>query len=144
MGELKIVLTRIMILDDKDRFLKKEGEIHFNVRVVIDGDEEAPSFLRVPRAGHFKVSDQPGKNVIALEIPVYKGPAVRALRLEVQAVEEDLILDDYFAKYSRSFEGDPAGWAGDYGPQDSEAEVPEALDDWRLWYRIDFLPSASS
>ncbi len=124
-------------LDESHRVYQEQGLEAYSSYQVEREDE--PLYLRLPRAGHFKVSDRPGENVIDLEIPVFKGPVVKTLRLDVQAVEEDLIVDDYFAKYSRIFAGDPASWVGDYGPEDAEQDCPEALDDWRLWYRIDVL-----
>jgi hypothetical protein len=85
----------------------------------------------------YKVSDKPGRNVLALEAEVFRGYAEQALWIEVVAAELDRFdPDDLLGKYTRVLSGPTDTWFGRYGPGNQVVD-PEDMIDWRIWYCVE-------
>lgn len=129
---LRVVLERIEIRDDRDLF--SEGELVFEARV--QADDGSPARTRLPATGHWRASDEPGKNVIVVEQEVFRGEAGKALVVQLDGVELDWInADDPLGTYTRRFGGSPAGWLGRHRAGDETLDG-EDTGLWRLTYRV--------
>ena len=135
---IRIVLEKVQVLDDRDPWIFGRGEFSFTAAVEVEGDP-ARRRLRIPHLGVLKVSDLPGKNVVELDAAVFEGlvPAGRRVTLAIHATEHDMLTeDDESTRYRRTFTGEPGSWVGSYTPDDAPPD-PEAMVDWRVWYRIE-------
>lgn len=138
--DVRIVIEQFEVLDDSDPWLLGPGEVAFTVEVTPDREDDRPSTTRFPTHGTYQMT--PG--VQTVNQTVYDGqlPTESGLTIRCTGVESDLIDDDEFVRYDRHFAGEPAEWAGTYGPDD-EPDDPEARCDWRLWYSIEVEPTGA-
>jgi len=135
--DVRIVLDAFEVTDAKDPWWLGPGEIGFRVEVDPGTPDGAPTSSRLPSTGLYRMAE--GKQSVCRE--VYDGslPADAELTVRCTGFEDDLLGDDEFVRYERRFTGDPQEWAGEYGPDD-EPDDPEAMADWRVWYRIEVDP----
>lgn len=131
---VRVLLKWVQVLDDQDPAWKGAGEFRFFVRVTGDGVVRE---RWVPEAGVLEISDDPRRNRVRLDLPIFEGVVRERLEIELAGVELDVgDAHDALPGYRRVFTGPPAGWLGSYGPGDEEEE-PEDLGAWRVWYRIE-------
>lgn len=138
--DVRIVIDRFEVTDDRDPWWLGPGEISFRAEVVPDGDETRAATARLPSHGTFRMTE--GTQVVCREVYNARLPADADLTLRCTGVDSDLLDDDEFVRYERRFTGSPTEWAGEYGPDD-EPDDPEALADWRIWYTIEVAPVES-
>lgn len=135
--KIRVTLRQVQILDRKEPFFKRFGEIRFRARVSTrdNGGQTVETFI--PEEGVYRITDQPGHNILPMNIPIFEGFVEDHLEVELTAVERDtLSRDDKFNEYRRVHTGPPETWIGRFGPGDEEVE-PEDVGDWRVWYRIE-------
>ncbi len=134
---LRVVLDRIQILDDQDPWLKGQGEFRFRSRAQTRNNGGSIQEHSLPRSGQLAISDEPGRNIVRVDMLIFEGFVEDHLAIEVTGVELDRFdPDDDLCRYRRVFRGSPETFLGSYGPADETAES-EDLGDWRLWYRIE-------
>ena len=133
--DLRVVLEKIEVLDDRD--LLGKGEVWFEARVRTSLGGGTESSRRLPERGHFSVSDKPGCNVVDLGVEIFCGKASGELVVQIRGGELDwLTRDDPLGTYTRRFEGAPAKWLGRYQPDDEPLDS-EDVGLWRVTYRIE-------
>jgi hypothetical protein len=134
---VRVVIERIQILNTLEPWFKGQGEFVFTARVRTRNLGEVDRRTRLPESGFYAASDQPGQDMIEVNTVVFDDLAVDEIGIEVSGLELDTFdPDDEVGCYRRAFRGDPASWAGAYGPAD-DAIDPEDMENWRLWYRIE-------
>lgn len=135
--QVKVVIDKIRILDDKDPCFKGKGELTFTTVVVPDHDTDKKQVTHLPKTGVYHVGDKPGKNDLELGVTVFQGVVKnKSLSISISGKEIDLFdPDDELARYHRDFTGDPADWYGKYYPGDEYLDA-EDVGDWAIWYRI--------
>lgn len=140
--QVRIVLERILVKDDKEPWFMSPGELSFSSAVRLIGLPRGVYVCRVPDKGVIKLADREAKD---LDVVIYEGILQEgmALQLQLSGTEVDALFgikfnEDKLARYSRTFRGDIASWKGSYAPGD-EARDPEDLDDWQVWYDIDVI-----
>lgn len=141
-SRIRVVLDRVRILKDHDRWLKGRGELSFMACVSFSNDPHRRHFRRIPEQGVMKISDRPGQNEVVLDVTLFDGFVAEkdSMTIEIQPTERDTFTrDDRLVMYSRTFNPMPESWPGAYTPED-EAADPERLTDWALSYRIFSLP----
>lgn len=139
---IRVVLEKVVVLDDKDPCLKGPGEFAFNACIAFDDDPCRRHFRRLPHCGHYTISDRPGRNEQVVDQCIFEGFVAEAdrMRLSILPVEQDLIdPDDPLIRFKRIFNGPPETWVGGYGPDDEGVGDPEAVGDWQVWYRVESL-----
>ena len=145
---IRIVLEKVQILDDKDPCIKGRGEFVFDGWVALNNQRNRRYRVRVPERGHIKISDRPGRNIVELDRVIFEGyvGVNDDLALILMPEEQDLFShDDRLVRYQRRFHSPPESWVGSYAPGDEPAgSDPEAMTDWRVWYRIESLPLSFS
>lgn len=141
-SRIRVVLEKVKILDDKEPWFKGAGDFKFFTRVAFNNDECRASYKKIPLSGALKISDKPGKNEMDLNVCIYEGYAAETdkLSFDILPIEKDTFdADDNLTLYSRSFNGAPETWVGNYKPGDESGD-PESKKDWQVWYRIESLP----
>jgi hypothetical protein len=136
---VKVTLRWIQILDNLEPAWKERGEFRFTSRVTADGKLAETKF---PKEGYYEISDHPAWNKLNLERVIYEGPVENSLVVELLGEEIDLLsANDHLDTYHREFAGDPASYAGHYGPGEFEADIdpndPENMSNWRVSYLIE-------
>ena len=135
--KLRVTLRRIQILDNKEPFFDRFGEIRLRARVSTEDYDGSAAVTELPETGVYRISDHPGKNIVTLNEPIFEGWVASHLEVELTATEVDrLSKDDPFRPYRRVHSGDASCMIGDFGPSD-EGVDPEDVGDWRVWYEID-------
>lgn len=135
--KVRVVIERIQLLDDREPWFKGKAELKFRVRVHTSSNGGITKEVALPKAGVYRVSAKPGRNVLELEAEVFDGYAAGELWIEVVAAEKDKFdPDDLLGKYTRVLSGPTDGWFARYGPGDQVVE-PEDMISWRIWYRVE-------
>jgi len=144
-SRIRVTLEKVQILDDKEPWFKGRGDFVFRSTVDFNQDAGRRHQVRMPERGVVKISDKPGRNVRELDVCVFDGYLTDADRMtfSVQPVEQDwLDPDDKLTRFRRAFDGPPESWVGRYGPGDEAPGADsESLPDWKVWYRIESLPT---
>ncbi|HEX7313618.1 MAG TPA: S8 family serine peptidase [Pyrinomonadaceae bacterium] len=136
---VRITLKRIKVIDDQETWFPSPGEMVFDVVVAPNGDPDRATRRRIPDAGHIRLSDGESQelNTVVFDGYVEDGAT---LDFSMGGTEYDWLLfftkKDPLARYRRVFTGSASSWAKSYTPDD-EADDPEALDDWQLWYDVE-------
>ena len=134
---VRVIVERIQILNTLEPWFKGQGEFVFSARVRTRNLGGLGKDTRLPAAGFYAASGQPGQDVIEIETVVFDDLVIDELGIEISGMELDTFdPDDEVGRYRRAFRGDPLSWAGDYGPADDPID-PEDMDNWRVWYRIE-------
>ena len=134
---VRVVVERIQILNTLEPWFKGQGEFVFSAWVRSRDLGNADRQTRLPASGYYAASDQPGQDLIEIETVVFDDVVVDELGIEISGLELDTFdPDDEVGRYRRAFRGDPATWAGEYGPSDDPID-PEDMVNWRVWYRIE-------
>lgn len=134
---VRVVVERIQILNTLEPWFKGQGEFVFSARVRTRDLGEIVRHTRLPESGFYAASDQPGQDMIEIETVVFDDLVVDELGIEISGLELDTFdPSDEVGRYRRAFRGDPASWAGEYGPDDDPID-PEDMENWRVWYRIE-------
>ncbi|MGH2558693.1 MAG: hypothetical protein ACRDJH_06485, partial [Thermomicrobiales bacterium] len=134
--KVRVVLEGIQILDDRDAGAKDPGEFRFRGTVFTRNNGGLGERAIFPERGFYQISDQPRRNAVALDLPLFEGYVEDHLAVEVDGIELDGCVAERLCRYRRVFSGAPASWLGSYGPGDELIEA-EDLGGWRLWYRIE-------
>jgi hypothetical protein len=131
---IRVVLEEVLIIDDRDPFWKKAGEIDFHVLVRTEDNGGLEQRTRLPAHGHFKLRS--GER-LAVGETVFEGFAVDDLGIRIDAMERDTFdPDDNLGSYTRTFSCPAKTWLGRYVPGD-EAVDPEDVGHWQVSYRIE-------
>jgi len=132
--KIRVVLEKILIVDDQDPWWKGKGEIDFDVRVRTTDNGGVEKRTRIPNQGHYKIKS--GQTVVINRV-VFDGFVEKNLAVRIDAMERDTFdPDDNLGSYTRIFACETQSWLGSYGPSD-EAIDPEDVGNWQLWYRIE-------
>ncbi len=136
---IKVILTRIKVLDDKDGCLTGAGELAFDAIVAPNSNPNRAVRKRLPGRGYYALND--GDSVEPKEV-IFEGWVEQGATLDISigGNEFDWFLfwerKEHLARYRRILAGDIDRWEGDYLPDD-EINDPELLKDWALWYRVE-------
>ncbi len=136
---VKVTLNRIRTLTDKETWFPSPGEMVFDSVVVPNGEPNRLVRRRIPSQGILKLTDGECRdcNEVLFDGFVEEGAS---LDVSLGGTEYDWLLfftkKDKYCRYRRKFTGNIASWQGSYGPGD-EANDPESLHDWQLWYKIE-------
>jgi hypothetical protein len=133
---IRVTLERVQILDIKEPFFDRVGEVRLRARVSTRDHGGMTVETLAPPEGVLKVSATPGRNFIELDLPIFEGPVEEHLEVELTAVEVDPLGGDAFQPYRRVHLGEGGGLVGRFGPGDERLDTEE-LADWRVWYRIE-------
>jgi len=132
---VRVTLDRVQILDRKEPFFDRWGEVRLRARVSTRGGEETVVETTVPERGALRVAAS--GDVLELDRVLFEGRVGDRLEIELAAVEVDSFSpDDAFQTYRRVHLMGPEGLSGDFGPGDESIDAEE-LTDWRVWYRIE-------
>lgn len=133
-GALRVTLDRVQILDTKEPFFERHGEVRLRARIST-GPGGGVVETVIPERGTLRVS-APGE-ILQLDLVVFEGRVADTLQVELSAVEVDTFSrDDQFEPYRRVHRREAGGLTGAFGPGDERID-PEDLSDWRVWYRIE-------
>lgn len=91
---------------------------------------------RIPREGHFLISDDPSWNQRHLNEVIFEGEVDDHLEIEIAGEELDLVRNDQLPTYHRVFEGSPSSWIGAYRPGDEGSGDPERMKEWWIFLDI--------
>jgi hypothetical protein len=131
---IRVVLEKIRILDDRDPWLKGAGEIDFAVHVRTSDNGGQEQRTRLPAHGHFEIASSAS---LAINETVFEGFVVDDLGIRIDAMERDTLdPDDNLGSYTRTFSCPADTWLRRYGPGDEPIE-PEHVGYWQLFYRIE-------
>lgn len=133
-SHIRVVLEKVQLKDDHDRWLKGRGEMRFSACVSFSGDAHRKHLRRIPEEGVLKLGDRAGSNVLALGVTLFDGLVAEkdTMTIEIQPVERDTFTpDDLGTPYLRTFNPMPESWPGTF---------TEELEDWALTYRVLSLP----
>lgn len=135
--QVKVILHRIRVLDDKDPLFKGAGELVFKASVAPNGSPVRAVATRLPRRDNYVAKS--GQSIDINEV-IYEGPIEPDASLVVSITGEELDWpacfnnNDPLTRYLRRIPV-PAQTTH-YGPGD-EPNDPESLADWQLWYNIE-------
>jgi hypothetical protein len=133
---IKVILRKVQINDNLEPWWKDEGEFFFTVR--ISSRDKLLREIRLPKEGHYTITDHPSWNQRHLNEVVYEGPIEGYLEVEVRGEEIDTSSkNDHLTTYKRIFEGDPSSWVGYYRPGDEGSDDPERMKDWWVFLEIE-------
>lgn len=133
---IRVTLERVQILDIKEPFFDRVGEVRIRARVSTRDHGGMSVETVAPPEGVLRVSATPGRNFIELEVPIFEGPAEDHLEVELDAEEVDPLGGEAFQPYRRVHLRQTGGLVGHFGPGDDLLDTEE-LADWRVWYRIE-------
>jgi len=145
-GRIRVVLRWVQILDKMEPAWKEKGEFRFTARISSENRGGVIKELRFPEQGHYDISDHPAWNKVVLNRTLFEGELDDHLVVELNGEEIDtLSKNDQLDPYRREFRGNPASWAGWYGPGDDvppdqgNPADPENMSNWRICYVIEAL-----
>jgi hypothetical protein len=131
---IRVVLERILVVDDSDPKLKGAGEIDFDVLVRTDDNGGREEHTRLPAHGHFTIGS--GESLEIGEA-IFEGFVEDDLAVGIRAMERDTFdPDDNLGSYVRTFSCAVDDWIGAYGPGDERID-PEDVGHWQVFYRIE-------
>lgn len=131
---IRIVLERILIVDDNDPKLKGKGELDFEVLVRTEDNGGREERTRLPAQGHYSIASG---ELLEVGETVFEGFVEDDLAVLVLAMERDTFdHDDNLGSYVRTFACSADDWIGAYGPGDERID-PEDVGHWRVYYRIE-------
>ncbi len=138
---VRVTLRWVQILDNLEPFFKEKGEFVFRAKVWTDNHGGKVQETRVPRAGHYSISDHPRWNKLSkLDRVVFEGEVTDHLVVEFNGEELDQFsANDQLAPYRREFTGPIEGHAAVVQPGDEASADPENMENWRLGYEIEVL-----
>ena len=132
---VRVILRKLQINDDLEPFFDSEGEFRFTARVSTpDGTVQE---TRIPREGHFRITDHPSWNQRHLNEVLFEGVVDDHLEVEIAGEELDLVANDHLPTYRRVFDGPPAQWIGVYRPGDEAAGDPERMKEWWVFLEVE-------
>jgi hypothetical protein len=132
---IKVILRKVQINDNLEPFFKDEGEFRFTARVSSGG--QLLNEVRLPKEGHYEISDHPTWNQRHLNEVIYEGPVNGNLEIEVLGEELDtLSANDHLTPYRRVFDGPADSWVGYHRPGDEGINDPERMKDWWIFLEI--------
>ncbi len=136
---IRVTLRWVQILDDLDPFFKKKGEFVFWARVSTDNNGGHTQETRLPREGHYPISDHPRWNRLRdLDKVLFEGEVTDHLTVELRGEELDQFTkNDHLERYKRTFTGPIADHIGVVQPGDESGGDPENLSNWRVGYEIE-------
>ncbi len=135
---IRVTLRWLQILDDLEPFFKDKGEFVFSSKVWTDNGGEVQK-TRMPRKGHYPISDHPRWNRLNnLDIVLFEGDVVDHLAIELRGEELDQFsANDQLDFYSRTFTGPIGDHVGVIQPGDEGSDDPENMSNWRIGYEIE-------
>lgn len=132
---VRVTLDRIKIVRDHDGLFMGKGELSFDAVVAPNGNPHRAVRTRLPNKGVLKLESGEARD---LKTVIYEGfvEADAKLYITIGGVEFDYFLffmrKEKLARYHRTVPLKSAH----YTPAD-EANDPEALADWQLWYTVE-------
>lgn len=139
---IRVILNFIQILDKLEPFYKERGEFRFTVRISGGDPERELAEVKLPKSGHYEISDRPGWNRMSFDETLFEGEVSDRLVVAFEGEELDqLSANDQLDRYSRVFEGPVTTWLGSYWPGEDigtkAAADPENMSNWRIGYTIE-------
>lgn len=132
---IRVILRKIQINDNLEPFFQTEGEFCFTARVSSGG--RVLSETRLPREGHYPISDHPSWNQKVLNEVIFEGEVRDQLEIELEGEELDLASNDHLPTYRRVWQGSPSEWVGVYRPGDGGDDDPERMKQWWVFLEIE-------
>ena len=136
---IRVTLRWLQILDDLEPFFKDKGEFVFWAKVWTDNGGGVVQETRMPRKGHYPISDHPRWNRLNnLDKVLFEGEVVDHLAIELRGEELDQFTDnDQLEFYSRTFTGPIGDHVALIQPGDEGSDDPENMVNWRIGYEIE-------
>ncbi|HZD11797.1 MAG TPA: hypothetical protein VE553_10680, partial [Candidatus Binatia bacterium] len=134
---VRVILEKIRVDDDRERFFKGEGEFRFFARAWTPDNGGILSETALPEEGHFHLGDHPGHDEVELETVLFDDWVESKLAIHIGGIELDTFdPDDRLVSFKQVFRGDPSQWFGRYAPSGDAVDVFD-LHGWKLWLRIE-------
>ncbi len=135
---IRVTLRWLQILDDLEPFFKDKGEFVFWAKVWTDNGGQVQE-TRLPRKGHYPISDHPRWNRLNnLDKVLFEGEVVDHLAIELRGEELDQFsANDQLEFYSRTFTGPIQDHVSVIQPGDEGSDDPESMSNWRVGYEIE-------
>jgi hypothetical protein len=134
---IRVILRKVQINDNLEPFFDDEGEFRFTIRVSSRNRGGIVQETKLPKEGHYSISDDPSWNQRHLNEIVFEGEVDDHIEVEITGEELDFLKTDKLTPYRRVFEGPPAGWVGYYRPGDEGSDDPERMKDWWVFLEIE-------
>lgn len=132
--KIRVVLERILVVDDSDPKFKGAGEIDFDVLVRTEDNGGREERTRLPAHGHFKIASG---EYVEIGESIFEGFVEDDLAVGIRAMERDTFdPDDNLGSYARTFSCGVDDWIGAYRPGDERVD-PEDVGQWQVFYRIE-------
>ncbi len=138
---VRVTLRWVQILDNMEPFFKEKGEFVFRAKVWTDNHGGHVQETRVPKTGHYSISDHPRWNKLTrLDRVLFEGNVTDHLVVAFNGEELDRFsANDPLAPYRREFTGPIENHAAMVQPGDEASDDPENLANWRVGYEIEIL-----
>ncbi len=139
--KVRVTLRWVQILDNMEPFFKEKGEFVFRAKVWTDNHGGHAQETRIPKTGHYSISDHPRWNKLTkLDRVLFEGDVTDHLVVQFNGEELDRFsANDALAPYRREFTGPIEDHVAMVQPGDEASNDPENLDNWRLGYEIEVL-----
>jgi hypothetical protein len=135
---IRVILRSVQINDNLEPFFDDEGEFRFTARVTSRNRGGISRETRLPKEGHFPISDHPSWNRLHLNEVLFDGEVDDHLEVEIEGEELDFLKpNDKLPTYRRVFEGSPSAWVGLYRPGDEGTDDPERMKEWWVFLEIE-------
>lgn len=136
---IRVTLRWLQILDDLEPFFKDKGEFVFWAKVWTDNGGGHAQETRMPRKGHYAISDHPRWNRLNnLDKVLFEGEVVDHLAIELRGEELDQLSgNDQLEFYTRTFTGAIGDHCRLIQPGDEGSDDPENMSNWRVGYEIE-------
>ncbi len=136
---IRVTLRWLQILDDLEPFFKTKGEFVFWSKVWTDDHGGTIRETRMPREGHYPISDHPRWNRLNnLDKVLFEGTVTAHLMIELRGEEIDQLSgNDPLEFYRREFVGAIEQYCGVIQPGDEGSDDPENMTNWRVGYEIE-------
>ena len=118
---------------------KDKGEFVFWAKVWTDNGGGKVQETRMPRKGHYPISDHPRWNRLNnLDKVLFEGEVVDHLAIELRGEELDQLSgNDQLEFYTRTFTGPIQDHVRVIQPGDEGSDDPENMANWRIGYEIE-------
>ncbi len=136
---IRVTLRWLQILDNLEPFFKEKGEFVFRAKVSTDNHGGQVQETRLPRKGHYAISDRPRWNRLKdLDRVLFEGEVTDHLVVELRGDELDqFTANDQLDDYTRTFTGPITEQLGLIQPGDEGSDDPENMSNWRIGYEIE-------
>lgn len=134
---VRIVLNKIEVVDDRDPCFKGAGELVFTTSVAPNGSPARTVRARFPEKGHLSIGS--GQSIELGEV-IYEGQLEKEDALFLSIAGEELDWPRFFDhndKLTRYIRSIPVPEKTTKYSPDDEPNDPESLSDWKIWYTVE-------